>query len=158
MKRFIFVSQEPIKLSTEDSGQALVVDEGDPVEVDSDEDTGMAVRIHSWDASLKHEDLRPLEGKYFRVVVEVFDTQPDEDGWIPLDENVPFKENTPEGPIWVKNYRDVAVLAVRDNNGFIAIDYDGWSTHKGNYVPIKKPTHWRPAPERTVSHPYPCCD
>ena len=71
--KMIFESEEPITLTSEDSGMALLVNEGEPCEVDGDEDTGIGIRIVSWDESKSHSSIRKLEGKRVRITLKVID-------------------------------------------------------------------------------------
>jgi len=72
-KTIIFESELPITLTSEDSGCALMVEDGQPVEVDGHPDFGMWIKITSWDESKAHTDIRELEGKRVRVTLEVLD-------------------------------------------------------------------------------------
>lgn len=73
-EKMIFESPELITFVSEDSGRALIVDCGEPEKVDeADKDSGMWVRIGSWDDLRIHSDIRSLEGKRVRVTLEVID-------------------------------------------------------------------------------------
>lgn len=54
-------------LSVEDSGCALIESIGQ----DSDDDTGMFVRVQSWDETKEHKDFNAFKGKRVRVTIEV---------------------------------------------------------------------------------------
>lgn len=80
--KMIFESKEPITLTSEDSGCALLVDDGEPVDIsEADEDSGMWIRIGSWDADgwvypqpeKCHAGIRKLEGKRVRITLDVID-------------------------------------------------------------------------------------
>lgn len=78
--KMIFESKEPITLTTEDSGCAMLIDNGEPEFVGESENT-IAVEIRSWDENgweyplqeTTHADIRKLEGKRIRVTIEVLD-------------------------------------------------------------------------------------
>lgn len=77
--KVVFESSEPIKLVTEDSGCAMLVDGGDPEIQDEDSPNTMWVQIGSWDDNghaypdSSHIDIRRLEGKKVRITLEVID-------------------------------------------------------------------------------------
>lgn len=70
--KLVFESKEPITLKAEDSGMALLVDQGEP-EGGGDPDVGMWVRIGSYDADRNHTEIKSLVDKRVRVTVEVLD-------------------------------------------------------------------------------------
>lgn len=79
--KMIFESQEPITLTSEDSGCAMLIDDGEPEEVGGAEERGISIRIVSWDENgwkyplpeECHSDIRKLEGKRIRITLEVLD-------------------------------------------------------------------------------------
>lgn len=80
MTKMIFESKNPITLTSEDRGLALLVDDGNPELVeDPERDNGMWLRIGSWDDNgcndplVSHTDIKKLEGKKVRITLEVID-------------------------------------------------------------------------------------
>ena len=66
--KFIFEEKfddENAMLSVEDSGCAMIGD------VCDNEDSGMFIRIQSWDETKEHKDFKSLIGKKIRVTIEV---------------------------------------------------------------------------------------
>jgi len=69
----IFESQEPITLSYEDGGAAIIVSDGSP-ELIGKIGSGMFVRIQSWDENeTGHREIKILEGKRVRITLEVIE-------------------------------------------------------------------------------------
>jgi hypothetical protein len=66
-----FIENEPLSFKTEDSGAAMIADTNG-VNYDN-EDSGLFVRIQSWDESLKHPLTKSLEGKKVKITIEVLD-------------------------------------------------------------------------------------
>jgi hypothetical protein len=78
MDKMVFESEEPITLTSEDSGCAMLVDEGEPYFV-GDDDAAMWVRLGSWDDNgyknpeISHTQIKKLVGKRVRVTLEVIE-------------------------------------------------------------------------------------
>lgn len=63
------VAQSEIPVKVEDGGQALIAE----FYGRDDEETGMWVRVHSWDPDKKHELMQHFMNARVRVTVEVLD-------------------------------------------------------------------------------------
>jgi len=55
---------------SEDGGKALIATVYDEVPARTDQDTGMFVRIQSWDETGQHAEARQIEGKRVRITIE----------------------------------------------------------------------------------------
>jgi len=78
MDKMIFELEEPITLTSEDIGCAMLVDDGEPLLVGEENNT-MWVRIGSWDDNgyknpeISHTQIKQLVGKRVRVTLEVIE-------------------------------------------------------------------------------------
>jgi hypothetical protein len=70
-----FIRHGVLSFDVEDSGCAII---GHLLNLDeSDEpDSGMFVRVQSWDESLHHTEIRKLAGKYVEVTMRIIDDAP----------------------------------------------------------------------------------
>ncbi len=71
MAKIIFQTEGTLEVSKED-GDCAMIAENLPIDTEnSDDDTGMFVKIQSWDESGKHTDMEKLVGKKVRVTIEI---------------------------------------------------------------------------------------
>lgn len=59
----------PDKVERDDGGMALIIQ----LNTDEDQESGMFVRIQSWDPEKKHEDIQRLFGRRIEVIVRIID-------------------------------------------------------------------------------------
>ena len=61
------IEEHEVPVQAEDGGQALIA------EFSGGSDTGLFVRLQSWDESKRHEEMAQLMGRRVRVTVEIID-------------------------------------------------------------------------------------
>lgn len=70
---FIFGAEiKPDEIETEDGGQAKIITVA-PLKPDYDDESGMFVRIQSWDESTKHEQFSRFVGRKVLITIETID-------------------------------------------------------------------------------------
>ena len=61
------VAEHEVPVQAEDGGQALIA------ELAGKGETGLFVRLQSWDETKRHEDMSRLMGRRVRVTIEIID-------------------------------------------------------------------------------------
>lgn len=73
MKKIFEQILHPETVETEDGGCAKIATFGWSIDEPEDSETGILVRLQSWDKSKEHKDFKKFEGKRVKITIETIE-------------------------------------------------------------------------------------